>query len=849
MYKLPSELRAIILQLHPPRQLPPPTLSFRRTLSFAARASTLPREKDSVSDRPPHAASPSNANLFETPTPEYAVVPLSTLDHPVARTPHQALAGLVEARRLDEADAILSDLLASNSSHSLHLNPQLLRAEYLARHTIRLFCENRDSNWSSWWRLTHYVPEEIWLKGQYSYHANTSRICAQLIVDGNIERMEAFAFVAAEAGYERLVSERFLVYLALYAERQVGEQLFHHLVDCVKQRKYKVRKALRTSNISHKAVQIAEELLQRRVAADEHYLASKRGDMLRAHLSMGRLEFAVSLLPQRDQVDNLGTPLYLDILEHAAAADRFDLFVLTFRSMEEHSLRLVRAIASPGSAKERKAWFLRRQSDTSVQGQADLESIRATFDSYLAPHNVGTTPPNVSSSTGVTAANIISSTSSPPNSPAGVGPPALHLLGAHFSGIHLPSSSEKIAPRLHRPISASPPSPPSPQTAISPSTTGLDEILDGISAKTASPQQRIRREFHRHTTDADLSNALAVEDVSSATKLFANSVRSGWTPSLTTASLFVQALRAQGHTQEVSVTAISNAFIASNESRWMGRFWETAVILADIREGKHKNAVKRLTRSFQLAGLPKVIRDAFLFTAPPTPTPFKAIASVPRLLPLPSHTLSVAFEALVPHMISNASSQGAVRRTIPPIIDELYAILSSPASEFNILRPASNPSGTSPLSPSTFLPFLNAFAKARRPPLALLQVLHDMQQLGLVCSKQHWGIVLGAYARSGSAADTLAIVDILEGRELSAQPSPETHELLRKLKLPKEAPDIVAYTSMIKGFTLQKEYDAAWDVAGRLPTKARRGDEVLAQALALLERFEGNGNRLEQERS
>lgn len=785
MMLLPVELRALLMQLPGLRQNPslPLPLPSRRAVSFAATISRANALRQADSDSAPareHDGPDSGAGLFEPATPEYAVVPLSTLDHPpeLARSPKQALSRLVLQRRFDEADAIIADIIAANHP-PLGSESTSLENRFLSRHARRLFRESRDSNWLAWWQVIHRVPADSvpeWLRGASHHEKLARQICDRLAFEGDVARIEAFALVAADAGFERLIASKFLVHLALYAPRDAGERVWRRCLETLRQRKVIARRETKS------------RLLKARVAADESFLAAWRAGMIKAHLSMARIEYAVSLLTApADELciasASVGSKIYLDTLHYTAAAGRFDLFLVTFRHLENHSKRLVRAVARVETNPRTGERFYTRAAPRAVP--ATLEAITAIFDSYREA-------------------------GAPTHEP--------------------PSSSDSAVAELSDPTAAG--QTPSP------------EEFDYHAAA-----QVLRRRFNSKgniDVDTALTAALVVDDVRGASRIIDQALRMGWAPSLLHTAHYINMLRSRGH--KIILDTVPRALADSRGAKgdWMSRFWASATMLANVRELRYEDAIATFTSSFQLAGLPDPVRKALVAIAPAPNVPFNDELP-PRPLAIPSHALSIAFEALIPHLVAGQERMpDSTAMVLPPAIDDLYACISSPTTEFNIIHPTRLATGfdpsASPLYPSTFVPFLLAFARARRPPLTLLHVIRDMQRLGVPRTMHHWGVVAGAFARTGSPADTTYLLDVLRRRTPSTTPDPALEALLDELTIPDVPPNTVIYTTMIRGLTLQAEYDAAWDVADRMPFDGA-DDPVLQKVFAKLAMAGGRRRR------
>jgi pentatricopeptide repeat protein len=86
------------------------------------------------------------------------------------------------------------------------------------------------------------------------------------------------------------------------------------------------------------------------------------------------------------------------------------------------------------------------------------------------------------------------------------------------------------------------------------------------------------------------------------------------------------------------------------------------------------------------------------------------------------------------------------------------------------------------------------------------------------------------------------LLDVLRRRTPSTTPDPALEALLGELTIPDVPPNIVIYTTMIRGLTNQSEYDAAWDVADRMPFDGA-DDPVLLKVFAKLAMAGGRRRR------
>lgn len=829
MLRLPFELRAILLSPIRPLAIAQPTL--RRSVFLAASvAHPIP---DSSSSSPPHdsPATPT-PNLFESTTTEYSVIPLSTLDHPAAastpRSSYAALSQLVKDKRFAEADVVLNEFLAS--SEARRLPPHLF-----GRHTAHLFRHSRDSNWLDWWRLAFDVSPGVLEDGSSraaKIKQNALLYFRDLLLDGDVDRIEQFAIVAASTGHHRSVAEYFLVHLAYYASPEASERVWESCVQAMRSRKKIFRIALtqrvraERRNFDRRA---ADELLSATITADAAYLGAKRGAMIRVHADMDRLDFAVSLLPDPSPttppaVAPIRHQVYLILLSRCAAADRLDLFEKVYISFKSSGRVLWKAKPSPGGRSKR-------------QRSRGVYLARAAHEADVAAKatTVPAGPPverEVKLVDGVELkedGGRIASAPEPDVDPQVVGRFAV-LEAFRDYRIDVPPRSLPLSPSLEILSNQESPevSPPPP--------TSPDPIGD--------------RRFHDEAINEALRSALETNDVAGASRAIRLSFQSGWAPSLVSTARFISLLRSSGHPEVVE--GIPRTLAAGGGHMiWLRSYWASAEMLASLRQRDYLSTLAVFVRTFQLAGVPEVVRNTVRDVLP-TRVRLSTRGGRPYMRPLtlPAHTFAIAMQALVPLIVENAQNIASPSSPLPPIIDSLYSALSSPSSQptLNILRrPALVTSSAtlplSPLDPYTFLPFLTAFAASpSHPPPTLLHVLLTMQSLGLTPAKEHWGVVIGGFARRAPVADTTFLLDALEGKAPTTVPSREVEDFLREIEVPggrKGVLGLVAYTSVVKGLTLQGEFGTAWSVRERMEKKGMRGDEMLGKVVAMLRRLEG----------
>ena len=135
-------------------------------------------------------------------------------------------------------------------------------------------------------------------------------------------------------------------------------------------------------------------------------------------------------------------------------------------------------------------------------------------------------------------------------------------------------------------------------------------------------------------------------------------------------------------------------------------------------------------------------------------------------------------------------------------------------------------------SSGAFTPFMRCLMQAFGPARGA-KVLNDMVKNGIKPTIYHYTELAGFYASAGEAERALLILDNLEKRFKNAQ-SPtgsddqgESKELETPESSALPAPDLVMYMSLMRGFIISKNLEAADNVAARLRQlhKYRKGED------------------------
>ena len=143
-------------------------------------------------------------------------------------------------------------------------------------------------------------------------------------------------------------------------------------------------------------------------------------------------------------------------------------------------------------------------------------------------------------------------------------------------------------------------------------------------------------------------------------------------------------------------------------------------------------------------------------------------------------------------------------------------------------------------SSGAFTPFFRRLMQAFGPARGA-KILNDMVNIGIKPTVYHYTELAGFYASTGEVQRAFLILDNLERRFKNAAQSPtaasddqgdsSTSEEYDSLKTPESsalpAPDLVMYISLMRGFIISKNLQAADDVAARLRQlhKYRKGED------------------------
>ena len=140
-------------------------------------------------------------------------------------------------------------------------------------------------------------------------------------------------------------------------------------------------------------------------------------------------------------------------------------------------------------------------------------------------------------------------------------------------------------------------------------------------------------------------------------------------------------------------------------------------------------------------------------------------------------------------------------------------------------------------SSGAFTPFFRRLMQASGPARGA-KILNDMVKIGIRPTIYHYTELAGFYASAGETERALLILDSLEKRFKNTTQSPATgsddqgdSSMSKELETPESpalpAPDLVMYISLMRGFIISKNLEAADNVAARLRQvhKYRKGED------------------------
>lgn len=700
------------------------------------------------------------ASPFERSNDDYLNLPPSSLDHPSLshsppRSPQQALLSLIRDDDYSKADALLTELLATNQLVKPH--------PIFARVAERFLSDDLNSNWLNWWRLVPHIATVQSKASSYARYvliskvsrARTARMLLLLMEDSsNFDRLLDFGKVAATQDDYQRASRRLLAHFAAFAPMNMAESLFDSCLEATELIRDSevvhvegralhdigmgwMRPALNVPGKTFKTrVQIVEgvgeERLQRYTEV-VRLLHEKRGQMLRIIADRGHLKKAVKLIQSSNFPVNKLTYRYL--LDVAASLDQFSLFEPLYAGLEASGGRLERA--QNLSLSGRRHFFTR-----SVDSTPSVPS--------LAPANAREA-----------------------------------FVALRYADYKNPIVEEN------------------PDNSVS---------------------------------DAKLRAALDADDFSAAATELKNCHLAGTRPRLDIAADFVTMARYGGH-RDFSNTLVGGPRIVlspAHTSKWERTYWANAGMMSHIRTKEWKLACRIFVAVFELAGLPESVRVLLQPMRKSWGEEYRknGLVDQDKVAPSPQ-SLAILFQALVKFAVDSGMDHGGLTQLYRAVLAHPFEV-GRIGSHRRITPGSTAPSSSSSLNSYIFLPFLQAFANDRRPAMELLDALLEIQSAGFTLAREHWGIVLGAFAYNGSISSLIYLLDTLEHGHDQPGPTLEITEKMSRMILPMEKPDRVAYTSCIAGLGSRGEYQMAMILHGRLEGISLGSDGRLERVVELV---------------
>jgi hypothetical protein len=345
-----------------------------------------------------------------------------------------------------------------------------------------------------------------------------------------------------------------------------------------------------------------------------------------------------------------------------------------------------------------------------------------------------------------------------------------------------------------------------------------------------------------HASDSLIRDALVRNDLRSVFAELRSCIESGTTPSLKATTDAILLARSEGYDSFIDALLMEMKGGGIGTRAWTRGYWTTAAMLAHIRKEDYLLAVLDFKRSFEIQGLPRVVREVLDHYQTPLALREEANLAKQRKKMIPkAHSFSILMQALVPLVDSRIDGR--------MVITQLYDSITQEEIFIQRRRTSTIDKSSSPLDPYTFMPFLRAFgstsalsasqipessasdsasSESRRvDPLQLLHVLLTMHHLGLPPSLPHWSLILGTFASSTTTppSDLIFILDLLESQPPSTAPSSDELarmmlELIKHRKGGKigggRGIGLIAYTSMMVGLSKRGEYLAARAIQARM---------------------------------
>lgn len=365
--RLPFELQAILFRVPPlPHSLLIPTYSsshsrqnttisnpsklISRNISTSSPTSNLIELESSI-------LTPSTIiDLFEPLSDLYTQIPLSSLDYPQApRSPEGSLYHLLKINKFDEATLLLREIRTTSQV----VTPRTL----FLKQCYWLLCTKpiTSSEWLEWWDVSPSVRSlsgrRLTARRVVPLEKMVDKILQRALVNssGDYESVRTIAARAAGRGFYRLVARRILLHLVVHASTELSEQVWKGCLDSYKQRGFIENGAEgRIASLRFK-MRSPAGYARWRAKVDFRVLKDTRGQMIRMHAAMGRLDLAVELLESTVRPDpstilrvDLGKLTYVDLLNRTAHSNRLDLFSRVYMALRDTKSRTHRRIRLRG---------------------------------------------------------------------------------------------------------------------------------------------------------------------------------------------------------------------------------------------------------------------------------------------------------------------------------------------------------------------------------------------------------------------------------------------------------------------------------------------------------------------
>jgi hypothetical protein len=756
--RLPFELQTLLLHLptfRTPYHVSLPPSYLRRAISLPAHSDLFARPLSSLAEDSREL--PTGPALFESPSLEYTEIPLSTLDYPKSpRSPRSPDDALLALIDAKQyADA--DSLLRDLLDSSQPIPPRYL----FAKHAEYLFNEDPKSSWLDWWSLAPSLTSRA-LKDSHAIKSTAqgatrraNRIISKLLIDDWKD-------------WERL--RDFGVVLARQGHsRVVAERLLVHFA-------------------AYGPLELGEELWNTSLAAVKQKmndLALMAGFEARSR-SRRWAERRMGVEGRRRASEQRITPRTGPSSTWLANQCRHEMGVLI-----QKRERMVRAHANLGRLDLATSLL------ESMRGQTGLgdRKLKLSKSAYIALLSIAALSDRFDIFERIYA--------------------DLERRGGRLTRVRHRGLQQRT-PYFARGINTpAPDSVPSVQEAFA-----TFRYSTYVGALEEGEPESLEAGADRHQTPQELLVQLNKRMFDDASRTFMAILADGNLPLPLITAQFIQLARAKGKFEFLETMSDLFDPKTSGASSRMAGYWTTSMMLAHVQAKEWPRALVLFKRYFDHSGLPLLFKKAFNAAVRPVRPINHEIA-----IPPDAYALSIATQALVPFLDGRRHVSRAT------LIDELYVALvnesfnvipfhskpSSPSSSLDIAAPGST-CPPSPLDPFTFVPFLTSFARRRLPPHTLLRVLIDMQRLSVRPAKQHYGIILGAYARSGTPSDLFYLLDTLEGRQPTTVPSLELVEHLDRIRkgIRLCQVDVIGYTGMLTGLIAQKELEAARDLVRRM---------------------------------